>query len=350
MKKETLADKLAKKTFFGKDFQKSWAVHMQAFGPILEPAFAENYQARVHLTAALNRISQRDIRGGMEKLKGLQKYCETNADKAAWLFFMGVACEVGGAKEQMISCYQQAGTFGHRFYMPYLKVAKAAHGDAVYEIAEKNYRAAIHCFDGAGLGDQEKIILASAYTNLGNCLVMMHRYEEAAATMDTAEQILPGQRGMDAARALLYAVKQETDKADACLARMEETMPAEVTAETRKMVEAIVKGEHPHFTRQNVEADRVSAFWDWFAANQAQLAKLIRDQKTEEFFPRMQEKLTEVFPFLDRMPELGIQPEEDSITLTLADFYMVSLEHGYQVLLAACPEELKTAWKFEIAH
>ena len=350
MKKETLADKMAKKVFLGKDFQKSWAVHMQAFGPILEPAFEENYQAKVHLTAALNKISQRDIRGGMEKLKEVQKYCETNADKAAWLFFMGVACEMAGAKEQMISCYQQAGEFGHRFYMPYLKVAKAAHSDAVYEAAEENYQAAIHCFDGQGLDDQSKIILSSAYTNLGSCLVMMHRYTEAEAAMDTAEQILSGQRGMDAARALLYAVKQENEKAEACLARMEKTMPAEVVTETRKMVEAIAKGEHPHFARQNVEADKICAFWDWFVANQAQLAKLIRDQKTADFFPLVQEKLAEVFPFLDRMPELGIQPEEDSITLTLADFYMVSLVDGYQRLLEACPEALKADWKFEMAH
>lgn len=51
MKKQTLADKLAQKSFNSPKFQESWAVHMQAFGPILEPAFAEDYQARVHLTA-----------------------------------------------------------------------------------------------------------------------------------------------------------------------------------------------------------------------------------------------------------------------------------------------------------
>lgn len=99
-----------------------------------------------------------------------------------------------------------------------------------------------------------------------------------------------------------------------------------------------------------MEADKICAFWDWFVANQARLAKLIRDQKTADFFSLVQEKLAEVFPFLDRMPELGIQPEEDSITLTLADFYMVSLEDGYQRLLEACPEALKADWKFEMAH
>ena len=52
MNKQTIVDKLAKKSFEGAAVQKSWQAHMQAFGPILEPAFAENYQARIDLTSA----------------------------------------------------------------------------------------------------------------------------------------------------------------------------------------------------------------------------------------------------------------------------------------------------------
>ena len=78
MKKETLADKIAKKTFLSADFQKQWAIHMGAFGPILGPAFAEDYQSRIHLTAALNHISRRDVRSGLKKLQQLQEKCETN--------------------------------------------------------------------------------------------------------------------------------------------------------------------------------------------------------------------------------------------------------------------------------
>lgn len=350
MEKETLADKMAKKAFNSPDFQKSWNVHMQAFGPILEPAFADDYQTRIHLTAALNHISRQDLRAGFDKLQKLQKNCVTDADKAAWLFFMGVCFEFAGAKDQMIACYQQAGDFGHRFYLPYLKVAKAAHADAVYEIAEKNYRAAIRCFDGTGLDDQSKIILSSAYTNLGSCLAMMHRYAEAAAAMDTAEQILPGQRGMDAARVVLHAVNKDEEKLAECLARLQETMSPDVAEETRKMADAILSGEHPHFAVQPVEDEKIAAFWAWFAENQAEIARRIRAQETDDLFPQLQGKLAEVFPFLDRAPEVGIQPQEDSITITLVDFYMVSLKHGYELLLAACPEEAKKGWKFEIAR
>ena len=51
----------------------SWEVHRQAFGPILEPAFAENPQARILLINALNHISRREIQRGMELLKELAR-------------------------------------------------------------------------------------------------------------------------------------------------------------------------------------------------------------------------------------------------------------------------------------
>ena len=73
MKKLSLADKLAKKSFESESFQKSWAVHMQAFGPILEPAFAENPQVRIILINALNHISRREVKRGMELLKEIHQ-------------------------------------------------------------------------------------------------------------------------------------------------------------------------------------------------------------------------------------------------------------------------------------
>ena len=57
MKKETFAEKLARKSFNSAGVQRSWQMHMKAFGPILEPAFAEDFQTRIHLVNALNHIS-----------------------------------------------------------------------------------------------------------------------------------------------------------------------------------------------------------------------------------------------------------------------------------------------------
>ena len=67
----------------------SWEVHRQAFGPILEPAFAENKQVRILVINALNHISRREVRRGMELLKEIQPHCVYDEDKAAWAFFVG---------------------------------------------------------------------------------------------------------------------------------------------------------------------------------------------------------------------------------------------------------------------
>lgn len=349
MAKETLAEKIAKKTFQSADFQRSWAVHMQAFGPILEPAFADNYQARIHLTAALNRISRRDIKGGLDKLKEVQKYIANDADKAAWLFFMGVCFEMAGAKEQMLSCYQQAAEFQHKFYLPYLKVAKSAHNDAVFEVAEENYRAAIHCFDATGLDDQSRTILASAYTNLASCLTMMHRYEEAQAMLHTSCQLLPRQQGRIAAEAVLQAAMGNGEKVAALLSELEKQNPAALEG-AKSVTEDILAGTHPHFSRVEVAPEKITAFWDWFLENREELQAQLAEEQYDQVFALLQTNLKPLFPFMERDPEMGIQPEEKGFRITFADFYMVSLERGYAELIEACPAELEDCWEFEIAH
>ena len=68
----------------------SWETHRQAFGPILEPAFEENQEARVLLIDALNHISRREVKQGMELLKKLAPFCAYDEDRAAWAFFTGL--------------------------------------------------------------------------------------------------------------------------------------------------------------------------------------------------------------------------------------------------------------------
>ena len=46
MKKESFANKMARKAFEKDDVKKSWETHVKAFGPILEPALENNLQAR----------------------------------------------------------------------------------------------------------------------------------------------------------------------------------------------------------------------------------------------------------------------------------------------------------------
>ena len=98
--------------------RQSWEVHRQACGPILEPAFAENQQERILLINALNHISRREVKRGMELLKEIGQYCVYDEDRAAWAFFVGLCFEMGGAKEQMLQWYEKAGRSVTGFICP----------------------------------------------------------------------------------------------------------------------------------------------------------------------------------------------------------------------------------------
>lgn len=227
--------------------RQSWEVHRQAFGPILEPAFAENQQVRIILINALNHISRRDIKRGMELLKEIVPYCIYDEDKAAWAFFVGLCFEMSGAREQMLEWYEKAGQIGHRFYLPYLKLAKAAHSAAQFEKAKGYYKAAIECLLEMSENDKDEVMIGSAYTNLTSCLTMLHQYREAEKAWEAAQQY-PAQPGADATAAILYAAIGGAEKTEKHINRLKEKFPAWV-AQTQQMTRQILSGTHPAFPK-----------------------------------------------------------------------------------------------------
>lgn len=349
MKKETFTEKLARKSFESAAIQKSWQVHIQAFGPILEPAFVNDYQARVELTAALNFISRRELEKGLKKLQQIEKNCCTDADKAAWLFCMGLCMEMANVKEDMIAFYREADEYGHKFYWPYLKIAKAAHNDGVFEIAEENYWKAIECLKGDTPDQQKKVILGSVYTNYASCLAMMHRYEDADEALNHSKEILPVQKGRAMTEALLEALKGNTEKA---------YYYAEVTAtempmfyeHTKKTVEDILEKKHPHFYVDELPENRMEVFWDWFVSKEEVLLKMLETGEYDTVFQMIQPKLKEVFPFMERDLEFGIEPRDGFFQITFADFFVVSLEHGYKKMMEIAPKSLAEHWGFDVAR
>lgn len=272
MKKQTLADKIAKRFFESPSVQKCWQAHMQAFGPILEPAFTDNYPARLDLTAALNHISRKELQKGLKKLQAIKSACFTDADKAAWTFCMGLLMEMANSKEDMLYCYQKAGEYGHRFYLPYLKVAKLAHTDGVFETAEENYLMAIRCLTEEKDDEQQKVLLGSIYTNLASCLTMMHRYEDAEDALRRSGEIMPDQQGRAAAQAILEAVKGNAERAHE-LTEILRSQSSDFYETTKQMADSILEKKHPHFYRVPVSKDNIDTFWKWFESNEAMFLK-----------------------------------------------------------------------------
>ena len=349
MKKETFGEKLIRKSFESGAVQKSWQIHLQAFGPILAPAFTDDYHARIYLTTALNHISKRNVKAGLQKLQVLEPACKTDADKAAWLFCMGLAMEMVNMQNEMISFYQSAGKYGHSFYLPYAKVAKAAHADAIFDIAEENYAQAIRCLKAETADEKNKTVLASLYTNYASCLTMMHRYEDAQAALESSREILPTMFGRSAAETILEAARGNAEQARALLEQIKENEPAlyETTAE---MVTKILENKHPHFAPMDMAQGWAGKFWDWFISNEMKLLEKLDAEDYASVFQMIQPKLRELFPFMERNLELAIDPRENFCKITFADFYMVSLQRAYRELIDAAPSLATVRWSFELTH
>jgi len=326
----------------------SWEVHRQAFGPILEPAFAENEQARIRLTAALNHISRREVKQGFDMLQSLKGDCLYDADRAAWFFFMGLCFEMAGEQKQMTACYCKAAEFGHRFYLPYLKVARFAHLQADFDLAEQNYRIGIECLLEMDEDERENTVLASAYTNLCSCLTMMHRYDQAEQALSKAAQ-LPVQPASAATAAILYAAMGQSDKTALCIAQLEHQR-SELAQQTKEMTAQIMAGEHPHFSPVLFENEGIPLFWQWFVRNEMALYCLPNQEEYRKVYEALAEWMQKLFPFLERQPRLTIRQQEGKWELLLSDRYAVGLNFGFLRLLAARPKELDERWKFRIVH
>ena len=342
MKKQSLAEKMAEKAFRDPRFQQAWNVHLQAFGPILEPAF-DSFLMKTHICAALNLISAGKIQQGIKKLQSVQDKCLSDADRAAWLFFMGVACEMAGQTDQMYVFYTYAGEYGHRFFMPYVKCGKYALNCGDYIAAEQDYRAAIACFDGKGLSDRDKLVLGSAYTNLATCLTMTHRLEEAEAALATSRSLCPQADGRPAAEAILYAVQGRTAECEAALAKL----APEARETIEKIVGPILSGTEPRFTVRPVEEEKITGFWTWFADHAEELAEILEGENKQAAVEAIAVHLAELFDFPECHPQVGIGFEDGTFTVELMDNYHATLEAGYEKLLAARPAGQEN-WAFTV--
>ena len=229
--------------------RQSWEIHRQAFGPILEPAFTENPQVRILLINALNHLSRREVKRGMELLKDIKQHCVYDEDKAAWTFFVGLGFEMAGAKEQMLQWYADAEQYGHRFYLPYMKLAKAAHTGAQFEKAANYSQTAIECMLEMPNQEQDTQILGSALMNLTSCLTMLHRYTAAEKAWQAAQNY-PLQPGADATAAILYAAMGDALKTESHIENLRNKFPDWV-AQTQAMTRQILSGTHPAFPKQD---------------------------------------------------------------------------------------------------
>ena len=347
MRKETLADKMARKSFESAKIQQSWQVHFQAFRPILEPAFVDDFQAKIHLTAALNHLSNRNFDKGLSKLQEMQKYIQTDADKAAYLFFMGLYCEMTGNLPQMAEMYDYANEYEHCFYWPYVKAAKFHQQHCEYDAAVAGYAEAIDCFEAEQLSEQEKMIVASAYTNMATCLTMMHEYDDAVHCLRNAHSLGVKVPDRESVEAILYAAMGEKQKAENSLEQLKGSL---VYEQIKTTVESIFDQTNPMFFPVETDSVKMEQFWSWFVAYGPMFAERLNREQYEEGMTPIAEKLLDTFPFLEEPPIVALGQNEEGYVIELRDMYFVAVRDAFEKLVSACPKEIVESWQFVIVH
>lgn len=345
MKKKTIADKIAEKTFYSNEIQKSWTIHEAAFGPILTPAFQDDYQAKVAVCAAFNLISNRKLKEALKKVETIKKFIETDADKALWLFMMGIIFEFAGAHDEMIQCYYECNSFNHNFHLPYLKIAKDATNTSL-DVACDAYENAIRCLKKQDVNlNGIKTILGSTYTNYASACIMKHEYDYAKELLDQSIEILPTLEGRDCTIAIYYAVTNNKEKA---YAHLEKAINFPTYQATKAIIEDIINHKHFQFDAFEIDQHAINHFWNWFNENESILVNHLKHQENDIVIETINDHLKEVFSCIKQDLQFGIMIEDNTYQLEFCDNYAVTLTKGYEKIIQSAPE--LSNWKFKIIH
>lgn len=331
-------------------YKEEWENYVKSFGAWMDSAFAANDIARKHLTEALGRTGRGDVVQALKELERLRKECRTDADKAAWLFFVGFTYKQGGDQDRAAEYWMEAAAYAQPFYIIYLKLAEAAYEDRLFEVSEDFCKKTLNALKKipAGAQGQNREAEALTYKTLAGCLTMMHRYRDAEKILKKANDMLT-QEESAAAWAVLYAVHGGNDKTAEKLAILKETAP-DLYLKTEKLTARILSGEDAHFCRILPKEELIVLFWEWFAVHEADMVTMLVGEHPEKVIEMIQEKLNPVFPFMEQDIEIGIRIQNAQCILEVADYYAASIHAGLDQLLKAQPEELKTHWKWNVVH
>lgn len=193
-------------------------------------------------------------------------------------------------------------------------------------------------------------LLGSTLTNAASCMTYMHRYEDAEAALKQARATGPVPR-IEAVEAVLLAAMDREEELEACLVTLAEANDPDYDR-IRDLVQDIMDGREPHFCPQPVNEEAITAFWQWFADNEAALLTLYnqRDEELPEAFTeQLAAHLEPCLPFRHAPVEFGTTEDEGVPELFFfTDVYNRSLAEGMSILCAACPADLASRWTFTV--
>ena len=118
----------------------------------------------------------------------------------------------------------------------------------------------------------------------------------------------------------------------------------------KKSCDRILAGTEPQFFTVPVADETISAFWSWFSGSENELLSKLEKQDYTAVMTAVGEHLLEAFPFLEQRPTTALGKNDRGYVIQLKDMYATGVIDAYGKLLAACPEDIKSRWLFDIVH
>lgn len=339
-----------------KGFEDSWYIHCRMFGDIMEPAFKDDIASRMELTAALNFISRGEISKGVKKLGKLFAFCETDADFAAFYFFMGVCYERIGMGMNAGVFFAESAKREPEFYMVYLMLAKCLHEEKRYEEALGAYIRTLEVIEESPKkyevpAVREEPLLGSVHGNMANCLVMMRRYDEAEYELYESARYNYEPPMINLTWAALYAATDRKQLAREKMSRLRSSLP-ELESATVLMIQEILEQKNPRFYLKPIDQKRLTEFWAWFEENELQLRRPGKETASAELLKELQERLCGLFDCADapEQPRFALSSEGKKTALSFFDNYNLTFEIWLGRLVDTAPRSLKENWSFYSVH
>ena len=329
--------------FENENYQNWRKVHARAFGDLFENAFAENDEAQMCLTAALNNISKRNFDAAIPTLDMLEKIYSDEADEIAINYFKGLNYEMLGDEEKMTEYYEKLKSASDtpKFNIglhPYYRTAKFAQRDSECQKSFYYYRKALDFYNDAALSSHSLKIASDIVYQIATLCLYMHEYEECERFLGFSylyDEEENQQR--DYVKAILHAAKGESDECRKMIEGLDSFLKDSCISKT----EAIQSGTDPHYCTVLQDRSQYEEFWNSIQRDFQALKSTIMNGKIREAEGLVSQRLTEAMPFMNRKLDCKIEEENGIILVKCKNYYTKSLIAEYDALFSKKPTKLR---------
>ncbi len=311
--------------------------------PILEETFENDpYSGLLTLRLLKAMYVAENPKRAAKLLDKLHPRARTEADHALYCVLRGEHHMLLDQLDDMAYWYQQAEKHGHPFHKPHVLLGIYSAFDLhQYDDGLAEFDKAIDCLYGyLPLDEEVQRLIARVQANRAYALTMMQRLQDAEDALARAASAAEAPEYLRAA-ALLRAVQGRRDEASEALSALKDDDP-EQHDKLRDAIPQILDGTHPHFFAKVPDEGKIRAYWAWFAENEEELIRIIRENGDAWAF--QDAAFMPLAPEENDLMNVTFALDGDRPCVTWAACYSRNYEALITALIAGCPADIASRW------